>query len=302
MRYRHAALWNRPVSTLGFGASPLGGVYGAFDESDGIKAVHQAVEAGINFFDVAPFYGYTRAETALGKALSSLPRDQYLLSTKIGRYGEREFDFSAARTRQSLQESLDRLQTDVLDLVICHDIEYVNPEIVTEEALPVLQEYKQQGIIKAIGLSGYPLPALQDLITKSGSFDVVLTYGHFNLFNTTLLAALPFFQEHGLSVIAASPLAQGLLTAGGVPEWHTASPLLQQACQAATTHCKQAGISLAQLAMQYAATLEGVITTLVGMGTTKEVEQNTSWWEALIDPALLAEVQAIFAPVKDMSW
>src|SRR2546426_12138260 len=86
-----------PVPVLGFGGSPLGRVFGAVDEEEGIRAVHAAIERGVNLFDVSPFYGLTLAETVLGKALKSVARDRFLVSTKVGRYGADEFDFSADR-------------------------------------------------------------------------------------------------------------------------------------------------------------------------------------------------------------
>src|SRR5437764_1164161 len=120
-------------SRLGFGASPLGGVFGHADEEEGIRAVRRAVDLGISYFDVSPFYGDTRAETVLGKALRGVPRDSYYLSTKIGRYGNDEFDFSSARVRPSIEESMSRLGVDRLDLVLCHDIEFGSIDQVVEE-------------------------------------------------------------------------------------------------------------------------------------------------------------------------
>jgi L-galactose dehydrogenase len=113
------------ISSLGFGGSPLGNLFGSVKEEDAIASVHEAARLGINFFDVSPYYGDTLAETVLGKALKSIPipREDYVLSTKCGRYGS-GFDFSAERVTKSVDESLQRLNVTYVDLIHCHDIEF----------------------------------------------------------------------------------------------------------------------------------------------------------------------------------
>src|SRR5437588_5841913 len=112
------------LSALSYGASPLGNVFRPIDEAEGIRTVHTALDLGINFIDVSPYYGLTKAETVLGKALATVPRDRYHLATKVGRYGENEFDFSAARVTRSIEESLGRLGVETIDLIQCHDVEF----------------------------------------------------------------------------------------------------------------------------------------------------------------------------------
>ena len=120
------------LSLLGFGCSPLGDVFGKIDVKDGMRAVHMAIERGVNFFDVSPFYGFTLAEERVGAFLEGR-RDQVLISTKCGRYGIEEFDFSAPRLEASIDESLARLGTDYVDLLHLHDIEFCDPRQVVEE-------------------------------------------------------------------------------------------------------------------------------------------------------------------------
>jgi L-galactose dehydrogenase len=119
MRYRHLGDTSLKVSVLGFGASPLGDVFGTTDPSEGFRAVHLAIDEGINLFDVSPYYGLTLAEERLGMALAGR-RNEVVLATKCGRYGESEFDFSAGRITKSLEESLRRLRTDYVDLFQAH--------------------------------------------------------------------------------------------------------------------------------------------------------------------------------------
>src|SRR5690349_14096188 len=109
MQYRPLGNTGLNISTLSFGASSLGAVFHDINEADAIRGVHVAVEHGVNFIDVSPYYGATKAETVLGKALKEIPRDRYYLATKVGQYGEGEFDFSAARAARSLDESMARL-------------------------------------------------------------------------------------------------------------------------------------------------------------------------------------------------
>ena len=116
MQYRPLGNTGINVSILSFGASSLGAVFHDIDESDAQRAVHVAVDHGINFIDVSPYYGATKAETVLGRALKNIPRDRYYLATKVGQYGEGEFDFSAGRVTKSVDESLARLNVDYVDL------------------------------------------------------------------------------------------------------------------------------------------------------------------------------------------
>ena len=140
------------VSELGFGASPLGGIYGSFAEQDGIAAVHAALDAGINFLDVSPYYGLTAAETVLGKALRGIDRDRYVLATKVGRYGDDAFDFTASRVTRSVRDSLRRLGVDHIDLVQCHDVEFGTLDQVHAEAIPALRGLQDAGLVGGSGL------------------------------------------------------------------------------------------------------------------------------------------------------
>ena len=115
------------LSNLGFGASSLGSVFRSIREEEGIEAVFTALDNGINFIDVSPYYGHEKAETVLGKALRQLKRDRYVLSTKVGRYGKdgvNTWDYSAERARSSVYESMERLGVDYIDIINVHDVEF----------------------------------------------------------------------------------------------------------------------------------------------------------------------------------
>ncbi len=289
------------VSILGYGASPLGGVFGEVDAAEGVRAVHAAIDQGINLFDVAPFYGLTRAETALGEALRGVPRDQYILATKVGRYGGADFDFSPSRVLRSIDESLQRLQVETIDIITCHDIEFVSIDQVIGEAIPALHQAREQGKVRFIGVSGLPLKVYHAVLDRE-PLDTILTYCHHTLNDNSLADHLPYLHGKGVGVINASPFAMGLLTGRELPEWHPAGESIRAACRAAAEHCRRRGAEIGELALQCAVSSPGIATTLTGMRSRQEVEQNAAWIEAPIDAELMSEVLAILAPVHNQTW
>nr|WP_307720154.1 aldo/keto reductase [Paenibacillus alginolyticus] len=152
MKTRHLGKTGLQVPVLGFGTSPLGSMFSEVDEQDGIRTVHEVLDLSINFIDTAPLYGPLKAEIILGKALKDVPRDSYLLSTKAGRYKWTEYDFTSEGIVLSLEESLQRLNTDYVDIFQLHDIEYTSLEEVAEICIPTLQRLKQQGKFVFTGL------------------------------------------------------------------------------------------------------------------------------------------------------
>ena len=141
MEYREIGKTGMKVSNLSFGASSLGGVFHSIKEEEGVKAVHTAVDNGINFIDVSPYYGHLKAEIVLGKALKDIERSKYYLSTKVGRYGHdglNTWDYSAKKATESVYESMERLNVDYIDLINVHDIEFADLEQVCKETLPAL--------------------------------------------------------------------------------------------------------------------------------------------------------------------
>lgn len=296
------------VSILGFGASPLGNVFNAINEDEGIQAVHRAIDLGINFVDVSPFYGATLAEQVLGKALKDIPREKFVLSTKVGRYGQDVFDFSAERVTRSVDESLERLQVSYIDIIQCHDIEFASLDQIVSETLPALQKLKETGKVRFVGITGLPLKVFRSVLDRApaGAVDVVLSYCHNSLNDQTLLDLLPYLEEKGVGIISASPLSMGLLTGDGPPPWHPAPVPVQVACASAASHCKARWASLPRLALQAAVAHPAISTTLVGMCTPRQVEENV---EAVIaasqgqmDAQMLLEVEAILRPVKNVTW
>jgi aryl-alcohol dehydrogenase-like predicted oxidoreductase len=301
MNYRPLGNTGLQVSALSYGASPLGSVFRPIDAAEGIRTVHTALDLGINFIDVSPYYGLTRAEEVLGKALVTIRRDRYLLATKVGRYGQEQFDFSAERVTASIDESLRRLQVEHVDLIQCHDIEFGSLDRVIQETLPALRKVHEQGKARFIGITGYPL-AIFPRVLEQTPVDTVLSYCHYTLNDSSLAELLPYLQQKGVGIINASPLAMGLLTERGAPDWHPAPPPLKAACAQAAAHCRSRGVDIAQLALQFAVSNPAIATTLVGTASLENLRKNVAWSEQPPAPELLAEVQAILAPVHNMIW
>ena len=301
MEYRTLGKTGLKVSALSFGASSLGGVFKPVDESVAIRTVHTALESGINFIDVSPFYGYTKAEEVLGKALKGVPRDRYFLATKVGRYGDAEFDFSAKRSAASIDESLQRLGIDYVDIIQSHDNEYGVLNQVVNETIPALRQIQKQGKARFVGITGYPLKIF-DTILSSTEVDTILSYNHYSLNDTTLAGLLPWLREKGVGIINASPVSQGLLTNHELPAWHPAPEDVRKACADAAAYCRSQGTDIAKLAMQFSLSKPEIHTTLVGTADPANIVKNVKWIEEPIDKVLLGNVQRILATIKDRGW
>src|SRR5205814_1826334 len=156
---------------LSFGASSLGAEFRAIDVNDALKSVRVALDNGMNFIDTSPYYGRGMSEVLLGIALEGVPRDSYTLCTKLGRYAPAHFDFSPRRVAESIDVSLERLRTDHLDIILCHDVEFVDLNYIINETLPAVREAQRQGKVKFVGVSGYAIanPEMTTCITGSAS-------------------------------------------------------------------------------------------------------------------------------------
>ena len=298
------------VSRLSFGASALGGVYGQVDEAEGIRAVHTALDLGINYFDVAPAYGGTVAETVLGKALKGIPRDRYYLSTKVGKYtqpggyGNDTLDYSRARIRASLDESAGRLGTDYFDIIHLHDFEYQqrrHTEWALTEGVQTLLELKQEGRIGNVSYGIYPMD-LWHRIFNTLPADAGLVHNHYALNDRSALELLPAAKAKGIGIINASPFASGLLSGREAPSWHPASEADRRLFREAAALCQGRGVPINKLAFQFSSQHPTFPTTLFSTTRTASVRHNVAWSEEPCDPVLLAEVERILAPVMNKQW
>jgi len=301
MQYRRLGKTGLNVSVIGFGASPLGNVFNDCDESEGIRSVHCAIDLGINFFDVAPFYGLTLAETRLGDALKG-KRNDILLATKCGRYGLRDFDFSYQRILDSADESLRRLKTDYVDLMQLHDIEFGSKEQVLNEAVPALQKIKASGKARFVGITGLPVRYLA-AIAKEVEVDTALSWAHYNLLQDEINAELvPLCQQKEMGLMNAAPLVQRILSDASIPEWHNAPAELKAIQAPLLACCKKYGVALSDVAIRYAIDHPFIASTIIGMCDQTNVKKNIGVLEFSIPEGLLDEIDRIVSPVKNTMW
>jgi L-galactose dehydrogenase len=301
MKYRKLGNTDLYVSCLGFGASPLGDAFQVIDPEEGARAVHMAVDHGINFFDVSPYYGLTLAEQRLGRALIGR-RDKVILATKCGRYGKNNFDFSAKRVIESVDESLRRLRTDYVDLLEVHDVEFGDYDQIVEETLPALRRLQKTGKIRYVGVTGYSLGMLKRIV-EATPVDAVLSYCRYNLMITDLDDVLtPVTKQYGVGLINASCLHMGILTNEGPPEWHPAPTELLEAGRKALQLCNQHGTDLSRVALRFCLDHNEVSSSLVGMATTQHVKENLEVMGSRSKPELLEQLQHIFEPVFNYLW
>ena len=304
MQYRTLGRTALQISVLGFGAATLGDEYGVVDPTSGRRAVDCAIHHGITFFDVSPYYGRTLAEERLGRFLEG-KRDSVILSTKVGRYdrGQPEgFDFSAGRVARSVEESLRRLRTDVIDLYLAHDIEFARRDEIVEETLPAMRRLQQEGKVRFVGITGYPVEMLRE-VAEETEVDAILSYCHFNLLNSSLDRVLaPLAREAGVGLVNGSPLHMGALTRQGPPAWHPAPGRVLAAAREAVDWCRERGASLEEVALRYALGNDAVTSTLVGMRSEVEVLANLRALRGTTDPAIERGVRGILAPVAEVDW
>lgn len=304
MQYRKLGDTGLNVSVLSYGASSLGGVFRQTDDAEGIRSVHVSLDHGINLIDVSPYYGATRAESVLGRALKGVARDRYILATKVGQYGEGQFDFSAERVTRSLDESCARLGVDYIDLLQCHDIEYTQVDQIVNETLPALVKLRQAGRIGHIGITGLPLKVLVAVLDRVGPgvVETVLSFCRYELNDSALGDLVPYFQSKGVGIINASPTGMGLLTERGTPSWHPAPRRMVEVARQAVDYCKANGLDIVKLAVQYSISHPGIASTLVGSASPDNMLKNIGFAGAPVEFEAIARVLEILRPIHNHNF
>ncbi len=260
-------------------------------ELDTTGLVHQALEHGIRAFDTSPYYG--PSEIILGEALDTtfvrenFSRSEYFLLTKCGRIASDEFDFSPEWVYESIQRSLQRLKTSYLDLVYCHDVEFVSEDEVMEGIRELRRIRDEEGTIKYIGISGYPLPVLCSIahrvLRETGEpLDAVMSYANFTIQNTLLATAgIQELKAAGVDVVPnASPLGMGLLRMEGVPvgsmgNWHPSSNEMRAAVKRASDFCDRHDEKLEVISIRYA--LESWLKIGAAVGSRGDPASGVPW-------------------------
>jgi L-galactose dehydrogenase len=288
------------VPSLSFGASSLGQEFRNITLEEAMRSVHVALEHGLNLIDTSPFYGRGMSEVLLGVALKGVPRDKYALCTKLGRYDLNHFDFSFKRVLESVDVSLHRLGTDHLDILLAHDIEFGDLNQVVEETLPAMRKVQQQGKVRFIGISGYPMKVFRQVLEKA-DLDCVLSYNQYTLQNTRLTDdLLPVLQQKEVGVMNAGPFSARLLTNAPLPDWLKEPEEVKAAARRAAALCAQRGTDIAKLALQFSISNPDIATTVAGSANPVNIANWAKWAAEPIDTGLLEEVQEIFAPVRNI--
>jgi aryl-alcohol dehydrogenase-like predicted oxidoreductase len=285
---------------LSFGASSLGQEFRSVQLDEALASVRVALECGLNFIDTSPFYGRGMSEVLLGIALRGIPRDRYLLCSKLGRYDLGHFEFSAKRVAESVDVTLHRLGTDHLDIMLCHDIEFVPMQQIVDETIPALRKIQQSGKVRFIGFSGYPMKIFR-FIYDQIDVDCVLSYNQYTLQNTRFAdEVVPYLKQKGIGVMNAGPFSARLLTNAPLPHWLKEPEDVKAAARAAAALCQKHGVDIAQLAVQFSCEHPDIATTIAGSANPANIRKWAEWLSQPIDRALLDDVLKIFAPVKNI--
>ena len=300
MQTRRLGQTDLHLPILSFGASSLGAEFRQVTLDEAVASVKVALDCGLNFIDTSPFYGRGMSEVLLGVALKGVPRDQYTLCTKLGRYDLAHFDFSAKRVAESVDVSLHRLGCGHLDIVLCHDIEFVPLAQIIEETLPALRRAQQAGKVRYIGFSGYPMKIFRSILEQT-TVDCVLSYNQYTLQNTRFADEMvPYLKTKGVGVLNAGPFSARLLTNAPLPAWLKEPEAVKDAARRAAALCAARGVDIAQLALQFSIGHPDITSTVSGSANPANIRKWAEWAHQPIDPDLLVKVQAIFAPVKNL--
>jgi len=300
------------IPEFGIGTSPFGGLFAAVEESDVKEVITTSMDLGLNYFDTAPHYGMGSAEDRLGRNIADFSRDEFIISTKVGRLivpseknedpgwenskqsVERVFDFSASGIEKSLTESLERLKMDQVEMVFIHDPDGAADQAINE-AYPVLERMRDQGIVKTIGV-GITSNEIPTRFINETDIDVVLIALRYTLLDQSAgVGLLPAALKKGVSVIAGGVFNSGILAGakeGATYNYEVASPVVLARAQKIEVFFNDRGISLAQAALQFPMRHPAISAILVGCRSTQEVTRNVSLYNKTIDEDIWKEFES----------
>ena len=309
------------VTALGFGGAPVGNDVADHDERLAIETVERAYESGTRFFDTAPIYGQGRSERRIGRALAGVPRDQFVISTKVGRLLEPSdggsatsepdivFDWTRDGVMRSLEESLRRLGMDRVDIALLHGPhDYYKAAI--REAYPVLADLRSQGVVTAIG-AGLNEWEIAERFAREADFDCILLAGRYTLLDQSALSEfLPLCQEKGIGVILGGPYNSGILASDlsdeATYQYVKAPPEILERARRIASVCDSYGVPLNAAALQFGLAHPAVASTIPGARRPAEVEDNVragshpvpdALWEDLKDQGLLDQSAPVPASI-----
>ncbi|MFC1464945.1 MAG: aldo/keto reductase [Candidatus Brachytrichaceae bacterium NZ_4S206] len=299
-----------PIPQLGLGCAPLGSMERTFgygvSEADAITTIHHALERGITLLDTAPFYANGQSEIRVGLALRGIPRDRFLISTKvgwlpdpdhIGQQGVGERSYTRDAVLRSVEGSLKRLGLSHLDIVHVHDPEAGDYRAqIMDEAYPTLLDLKAQGVIRAIGAGLNQTEFLVDF-ARHAPLDCAILAGRYTLLEQApLREAFPLTLSKGISIFAAGVFNGGILATGARPgaryQYAPAPEPILRLTRMIERVCAKHGVSLRAAAMQFAAAHPAVQMLIIGMAQPKEIDENLADFAAPIPAAFWDELKA----------
>jgi aryl-alcohol dehydrogenase-like predicted oxidoreductase len=300
MKIRKLGKTDLNLPALAFGASSLGQEFRSVSLDEVFESIRVARDLGLSLIDTSPFYGRGMSEVLLGIALRDVPRSDYLMCSKLGRFDINHFDFSAKRVSESIDVSLHRLGCEYLDIALCHDIEFVPLQQVIEETIPALRKIQQTGKVRYIGISGYPQKIFHT-IAASTEIDCVMSYNQYTLQNTSFAdQTIPMLKEKGIGIMNAGPFSARLLTNATLPPWFRDPMPVQLAAKEAAKLCHSRGSDIAKLALQFSLMNEEISTTVAGSANPNNIRKWVEWANDPIDQELLQDVLTILAPVHNI--
>jgi D-threo-aldose 1-dehydrogenase len=274
------------LGRLALGTAPIAGLYHAVDDETAHAVVERAWDLGVRYFDTAPLYGVGLAERRLGAAVRDKPREELVVSTKVGRLlrpGESRwhsgpplvdyFDFSRDAALRSLEESLERLGLERVDIALVHD-----PDDYVEEALAgafgALRRLRDEGVVRAIGV-GANHPEVLCRFAREADPDCFLLAGRYTVLDRSAAGELlPLCAEHGIAVIAGGVLNSGVLAGGDTFDYRIAPPEVIERVGRLRETCSRHGVPLTAAALQFPLRHPAVAAVLVGCSTTEEVAED----------------------------
>jgi len=286
------------VSRLSLGGTPFGDMYAPVEDDQAVATVHAAFDAGVRYFDTAPLYGVGKSERRLGAGLRGLPRDQFVVSTKVGRMLQDQdgtvpptFEYSEEAIRRSLASSYERLGLDAVDIVHVHDPDNHMDEVL-EITLPALRRMQAEGAIRAVS-AGMNHSAPLARFVASGMVDCVMVAGRWTLLDQSAIDdLLPTASLHDVSVIAAGVFNSGVLADPDGDDrfvnyfYRPAPPEILDRVRRIRAVCDDHHVPLRAAALQFPLTHPAVATVCIGCRSAEEVRSNLEALEVDIPPAL----------------
>jgi D-threo-aldose 1-dehydrogenase len=315
---------DRPAfGRLGYGAAAVGNLYRAVDDESARQLLDTAWDGGIRYYDTAPHYGLGLSERRLGEMLRRRPREEFVVSTKVGRLlvpdpdgatrrdddifevpadHRRVWDFSESGVRRSLEDSLGRLGLDHVDVLYLHDVERSGQDIaeVVDSGVAALARLRAEGLVRAIGVGTADLGAIERAV-RTGAIDLVMLPGRYTLLEAPAKDVVALCEDRGVGIVNVAVFNSGLLATpepseASHYEYREVPPDKLQRAQDLARTCRELGVDLPTAALQFSARHPAVVSVVVGADTPEQIQQNVErmrspvpekLWQVLADRGLL---------------